>query len=56
MEEKVQELTQQLAQKEETMTVLKSRTRDFVNNLKQEHASALKGIQAELSSVNEVNI
>jgi hypothetical protein len=47
-------LTLQLQQKDEMMVVMKSRTRDFVNNLKEEHATAIRGLQEQLVNREEV--
>lgn len=54
MEEQIQSLTLQLQQKDEMMTVMKARTRDFVNNLKEEHSVAMRQLQDELSRKDEV--
>jgi hypothetical protein len=54
MEETIQQLTSQLLQKDEMMAVMKNRTRDFVHSLKEEHSTALKNLELELSKRSEV--
>lgn len=54
MEEQVQALTVQLQQRDETIQVMKARTRDFVNNLKEEHSTAMKKLQDDLNRSVEV--
>ena len=54
MEDQLKQLNLQLLQKEETINVMKVRTREFVQNLKDEHAVTLRNMQAALSAASEV--
>lgn len=46
----------QLLQKEETINVMKVRTREFVQHLKDEHAVTLRNLEAALSVASEVRM
>ena len=54
MEDQLKQLNLQLQQKEETINVMKVRTREFVQNLKEEHAVTLRNMEAALGAASEV--
>lgn len=54
MEEQLKALHQQLLQKDETITVMKVKTREFIQNLKDEHLVALHNMESALSKASEV--
>jgi len=56
MEDQLKQLNLQLLQKEETINVMKVRTREFVQNLKDEHAITLRNLEAALSAASEVRL
>lgn len=51
LQEQVAALAQQVTQKDEMINILKIKTRDFVQNLKDEHATALRGLEEQLAKV-----
>ena len=62
MEDQLKQLTQQLAQlthqleqKDEMIAMMKTKTRDYVQNMKEEHSAATQKLEAAFGSVSEVN-
>jgi predicted component of viral defense system (DUF524 family) len=56
MEDQIKLLNQQLLQKDETINVMKVRTKEFVHNMKEEHSSTLRNLEAALAKASEVSL
>ena len=56
MEEQIKLLNQQLLQRDETINVMKVRTKDYVQRINEDHAAALRKLEAALSSASEVQL
>eukprot|EP01032_Pedospumella_encystans_P017073 gene17073-19463_t len=53
MEEQIKSLNQQLLQRDETINVMKVRTKDYVQKINEDHAAALRKLEAALSTASE---
>eukprot|EP01032_Pedospumella_encystans_P008902 gene8902-10520_t len=53
MEEQIKLLNQQLLQRDETINVMKVRTKDYVQRINEDHAAALRKLEAALSTASE---
>ena len=54
MEEQIKLLNQQLLQRDETINVMKVRTKDYVQRINEDHAAALRKLEAALNTASEV--
>jgi len=54
MEEQIKLLNQQLLQRDETINVMKVRTKYYVQRINEDHTAALRKLEAALSAASEV--
>ncbi len=55
MEDNIAKLTQQLAEKEDIIALMKTKTKDYFKKLNEDHAAIISAKEASISALTEVS-